>query len=274
MIKQKRKEVKNMKIGFIGCGNMASAIIGGIIDNKIVKGEDIYAYDIYSPAVEKAQRDYAVKSCDSERAVVKHSEIIFLAVKPNVQQSVLKKIDGELKDKLIISIAAGKTIDFIQSNLKCKAKIIRVMPNINAKVGEAMSAYCFNELVDENDKKNTELLLNGIGKVLCLDESFFPLFGVIGGCGPAFAYMFIDALARAGVQNGMKKSQALEIAAQTVYGSAKMILESGEHPWQLTDNVCSPGGTTIEGVISLQADGFESAVHNAVSKALDKDKKL
>ena len=99
-------------------------------------------------------------------------------------------------------------------------------------------------------------------------------FGVIGGCGPAFAYMFIDAMARAGVKNGMKKSDALKISAQTVLGSAKMILESDEHPWQLIDNVCSPGGTTIEGVTSLQADGFEAAVHNAVDKALDKDKKL
>ena len=148
------------------------------------------------------------------------------------------------------------------------------MPNINAKVSEAISAYCFNDLVNDEDKNNVELLLNGIGKVLCLGESFFPLFGVIGGCGPAFAYMFIDAMARAGVKNGMKKSDALKISAQTVLGSAKMILESDEHPWQLIDNVCSPGGTTIEGVTSLQADGFEAAVHNAVDKALDKDKKL
>lgn len=117
----------------------------------------------------------------------------------------MNTIDGEIGDKLLISIAAGKTIDFIESNLKCKAKIVRVMPNINAKVSEAISAYCFNELVNDEDKANVELLLNGISKVLCLDESFFPLFGVIGGCGPAFAYMFIDAMARAGVKNGMKK---------------------------------------------------------------------
>ena len=106
------------------------------------------------------------------------------------------------------------------------------------------------------------------------EESYFPLFGVIGGCGPAFAYMFIDAMARAGVQNGMKKDVALSVAAQTVLGSAKMILESTESPWDLTDKVCSPGGTTIDGVMSLQADGFESAVHNAINKAVEKDSKL
>lgn len=263
-----------MKIGFIGCGNMASAIINGIIDNKAVNSSDIYAYDIYEPAVNKAVESKQINACKSEIEVVKSSDVILLAVKPNVQASVLNTIDGEVGDKLLISIAAGKTIEFIESNLKCKAKIVRVMPNINAKVGEAISAYCFNELVNDDDKANVELLLNAIGKVLCLDESFFPLFGVIGGCGPAFAYMFIDAMARAGVKNGMKKSDALMISAQTVLGSAKMILESGEHPWQLIDNVCSPGGTTIEGVTSLQADGFEAAVHNAVDKALDKDKKL
>lgn len=263
-----------MKIGFIGCGNMASAIINGIIDNKAVNSSDVYAYDIYEPAVNKAVESKQINACKSEIEVVKSSDIILLAVKPNVQASVLNTIDGEVGDKLLISIAAGKTIEFIESNLKCKAKIVRVMPNINAKVGEAISAYCYNELVNDDDKANVELLLNAIGKVLCLDESFFPLFGVIGGCGPAFAYMFIDAMARAGVKNGMKKSDALMISAQTVLGSAKMILESGEHPWQLIDNVCSPGGTTIEGVTSLQADSFEAAVHNAVDKALDKDKKL
>lgn len=263
-----------MKVGFIGCGNMATAIINGITSNNAINGEDVYAFDIYAPATEKLNKSLNINVCNCEKDVVSSSDIIFLAVKPNIQASVLNTIDGEIGDKLLISIAAGKTIDFIESNLKCKAKIVRVMPNINAKVSEAISAYCFNELVNDEDKANVELLLNGIGKVLCLDESFFPLFGVIGGCGPAFAYMFIDAMARAGVKNGMKKSDALMISAQTVLGSAKMILESDEHPWQLIDNVCSPGGTTIEGVTSLQADGFEAAVHNAVDKALDKDKKL
>lgn len=263
-----------MKVGFIGCGNMATAIINGITANNVVNENDINAYDIFDGATGKLKENININICQSEKDVVKSSDIIFLAVKPNVQASVLNKIDGEIKDKLIISIAAGKTIEFIESNLKCKAKIVRVMPNINAKVGEAISAYCFNDLVNDEDKKNVEKLLNGIGKVLCLDESYFPLFGVLGGCGPAFAYMFIDAMARAGVKNGMKKSDALKISAQTVLGSAKMILESDEHPWQLIDNVCSPGGTTIEGVTSLQSDGFEAAVYNAVDKALDKDKKL
>ena len=118
------------------------------------------------------------------------------------------------------------------------------------------------------------MLLSCFGKCLHIEESQFSIYSAIGGCAPAFAYMFIDSLARAGVKNGMKKDEALKIAAQTVYGSAKMILENNQHPWKLIDNVCSPGGTTIEGVTSLQADGFENAVHNAVQKAFEKDKKL
>lgn len=264
-----------MKLGFIGCGNMATAIIGGIYNNR-KNDDEIYVFDVFVPAINKCRKIYPVIECQDECDVVSNSDIVFLAVKPNVIAGVLKRIDKTVKENntLLISIAAGKTIDFLSDNLKCNVKLVRVMPNINANVGEAISAYCCNSNVSESDKENVEILLNCIGKTMALDESFFPLFGVIGGCAPAFVYMFIDALARAGVKNGMKKDDALKIAAQTVYGSAKMILESDEHPWKLIDNVCSPGGTTIEGVISLQSDGFETAVHNAVDKALDKDKKL
>lgn len=265
-----------MKIGFIGCGNMANAIIKGIISADKINSKDILIFDTYSPACQKAKDNFGVTILNSEDEIAQQAEIVFLAVKPNVISTVSKRItDAVIKNNpLIISIAAGKTLDYIESSIGVEARIIRVMPNINAKVGAAISAYCFNNNVNKEDIKNIEMLLDCIGKVICLDESSFPLFGVLGGCAPAYAYMFIDALARAGVKNGMKKDDALKIAAQTVYGSAKMILESDEHPYKLIDNVCSPGGTTIEGIISLQADGFETAVHNAVDKALDKDKKL
>lgn len=273
-VSSKRKFI--MKTGFIGCGNMAGAIIKGIVDNGTIGSENISVYDIYSPAAVKTKEKYNVTVCDSAAEVVRTSDIVFLAVKPNIISAVLKETEKEISknNPLLVSIAAGKSIDFIEDNLKEKCRIIRVMPNINAKVGEAISAYCSNEFVTEEDKIAIEKILSSFGRCMALDESAFPLFGVIGGCAPAFAYMFIDALARAAVKNGMKKDDALKIAAQTVYGSAKMILESEEHPWKLIDNVCSPGGTTIEGVLSLQADGFENAVHNAVDKSLEKDKKL
>ena len=262
-----------MKLGFIGCGNMATAIIKGILNNSQLGSNNIFVYDIYQKAMDKIVDAVNVTPCPSAEDVIGRCDILFLAVKPNVLSDVLKKIDNN--EPLVISIAAGKTLEFLEANIDANnARIVRVMPNINATVAESISAYCYNQFVTDKDKADVEMLLNCFGKCLSLDESLFPIFGVLGGCAPAYAYMFIDALARAGVKNGMKKDEALKIAAQTVYGSARMILEGNEHPWKLVDNVCSPGGTTIEGVTSLQADGFEAAVHNAVNKALDKDKKL
>ncbi len=264
-----------MNIGFIGCGNMAAAIIKGIISAKAVESSEIFIYDIYSPAANNMVTSFSVNNCKNECEVADKADILFLAVKPNVLQRVLEKINSSLKkETILLSIAAGKTIEFISAPLTEEHKIVRVMPNINAKIGEAISAYCCNLLVTDDEKAIIKKLLSCIGKVISLDENDFPLFGILGGCSPAFVYMFIDALARAGVKNGMKKDDALKICAQAVYGSAKMILDSSEHPWELIDKVCSPGGTTIEGVVSLQADGFENAIHKAVDKALEKDKKL
>lgn len=255
---------------------MASAIICGIIDNKAVKAEKVNVFDVYAPATDSIKAKYNINVFGSEEEIVKNSDTVVLAVKPNVLSSVLKKIDGALgdKDTLLISIAAGKSTEFIASQLTRDNRIIRVMPNINAKVSEAICAYTANAKATDNDKSLTEKIFSAVGKIIYLEENYFPLFGVLGGCTPALAYMFIDELARAGVKNGMKKDVALKISAQAVLGSAKMILESDEHPYELIDKVCSPGGTTIEAVTSLQESGFNSAIHKAVDKAVEKDSKL
>lgn len=265
-----------MSIGFIGCGNMASAIICGIIDNKAVKAEEVNVFDVYAPATDSIKAKYNINIFSSEEEIVKNSDTVVLAVKPNVLSSVLKKIDRALGDKntLIISIAAGKSTEFIANELTHDNRIIRVMPNINAKVSEAICAYTANAKATDDDKSLTEKIFSAVGKIIYLEENYFPLFGVLGGCTPALAYMFIDELARAGVKNGMKKDVSLKISAQAVLGSAKMILESDEHPYELIDKVCSPGGTTIEAVTSLQENGFNSAIHKAVDKAVEKDKLL
>lgn len=264
-----------IKLGFIGCGNMASAIISGVTSNGKIDNLSIFAYDIADASAKLSGINYEINICNSENEVAKYSDVIILAVKPNILSNVLSKISNDVtQDKLIISIAAGKTIDFISNSLGKDAQIIRVMPNINAKVCEAICAYTANRLVSEEHKELCEKIFATVGEIVYLDEKFFSLFGVLGGCTPALAYMFIDELARAGVKNGMTKSDALKISAQAVLGSAKMILESSEHPYELIDKVCSPGGTTIEAITSLQEDGFCSAIHNAVDKAVEKDKKL
>ncbi len=265
-----------MKLGFIGCGNMATAIIGGIIKSELLDGKDIAVYDVYAPAVKAVCESYCVTPMESECAVVKACDTVILAVKPNVIGAVLSKINIALDESstLVISIAAGKDLQYLRSHLSHENRIIRVMPNINAKVGMAMSAYTANGEATNDDKAFCESIFSAVGKIMELDEATFPIFGVIAGCAPAFTYMYIDALARAGVQHGMKKDDALQISAQTVLGSAEMVLESDLHPYELTDKVCSPGGTTVEGVISLQKDGFEAAVHHAVTQSFEKDAKL
>ena len=263
-------------LGFIGTGNMATAIIKGVLASGLLKGEDIAIYDIAIEKTEALAAEYGLNICDSENEIADKCDKVILSVKPNVFPSLLSKIDAELKanNPLIISIAAGKTIDFISGCLSYDAKIIRVMPNINAKVGAAVSAYCGNDNVSEAELNFVKELCESFGIAVNISENLFSVYSAIGGCSPAFAYMFIDSLARGAVKNGMPKNVALEVAAGAVLGSAKMILESDEHPWQLVDQVCSPGGTTIEGVTSLQNDGFESAVIDAVQAAIDKDKRL
>lgn len=263
-------------LGFIGTGNMASAIIGGLVSSGVVPKTEIAVYDVLTDKAEALKKEYGVSVFESEKEIAEKCSQVVLSVKPNVFPSLLEKIKESLKENnpLIISIAAGKTLEYIASLLDYKARLVRVMPNINAVVHEAISAYCGNENADEKDLLFAESFCSSFGKAIKLGEEQFPVFGVIGGCSPAFAYMFIDAMARAAVKNGMSKKQALEVSAQAVLGSAKMILESDEHPHELVDRVCSPGGTTIEGVLSLKKDGFESAVANAVQAAVEKDKKL
>ena len=263
-------------LGFIGTGNMATAIIKGVLASEMLKGEDIAIYDIATEKAEALAGEYGLKILDSENEIAEKCDKVILSVKPNVFPSLLSKIGAELKvnNPLIISIAAGKTIEFISGCLSYDAKIVRVMPNINAKVGAAVSAYCGKDNVSDTDLDFVKNLCESFGIAVNISENLFSVYSAIGGCSPAFAYMFIDSLARGAVKNGMPKNVALEVAAGAVLGSAKMILESQEHPWQLVDQVCSPGGTTIEGVTSLQNDGFESAVMDAVQAAIDKDKRL
>ncbi len=263
-------------IGFIGAGNMASAIIAGMCKAEFVKSEDIAVFDLDESKTKVLHVNYGVTVKTSAKEIAEECEFIVLAVKPNIIASVLSDIDGIAKEKnpLFISIAAGKTTEYLLSCVSYEAKFIRVMPNINALVGAAVSGYCGTANVSEKDMSFAESFCECFGTAVKIDEKLFPIFSAIGGCSPAFTYMYIDALARAAVKNGMPKAQALKVAAQSVLGSAKTILESDDHPWTLVDRVCSPGGTTIEGVASLQNDGFEAAVMNAVQASFNKDKKV
>lgn len=263
-------------IGFIGAGNMASAIIAGMCKSELIKSEDIAVFDLDKTKTDALGKAYGITVKASATEIAESCEKIVLAVKPNVIAAVLSEIDSIAKEKnpLFISIAAGKTTEYLRSSVSYDGKFIRVMPNINALVGAAVSGYCGTENVSDEDMSFAESFCECFGTAVKIDEKLFPIFSAIGGCSPAFTYMYIDALARAAVKNGMPKAQALQVAAQSVLGSAKTVLESADHPWVLVDRVCSPGGTTIEGVASLQKDSFEAAVMNAVQASFDKDKKI
>lgn len=264
------------KLGFIGCGNMASAIIGGCVSSGFVEGGNICVFDVDTPKAEALNTQYGVKLCASSEEVAENCEFTVLAVKPQVFPAVLPRIKDSLAvNSVVVSIGAGKTLEYIGSFLNENAAVIRVMPNICAKVGASMSAVCKNSSADKKALNFVKELCRSFGEVTEIPESQFALFGVIAGCSPAYSFMFIDSMAREAVKNGMKKDEALKICAQAVLGSAKMILEDKEsNPWALINSVCSPGGTTIEGVATLQNEGFDTAVMNAVKASLEKDKKL
>lgn len=227
-------------LGFLGAGNMASAIIDGAVSSGFLSGEEIAVYDVSAEKTQSLQKRLKVYPAEGMAELAEKCEKIVLAVKPNVLSGILPELRQRCKENtLYISIAAGKTIGFLSEYLGESAKIIRIMPNINARVKGAVSAFCGNKNVEEADLDFAERLCGSFGTSVRLPESQFPVFGVIGGCSPAFAYMFIDSLARTAVKNGMDKKTALEVSAAAVMGSAKMILESEEHPWKLIDSVCS-----------------------------------
>ena len=265
-----------MKTGFIGAGNMASAIIKGLLTSACLTSGQLAVYDIDFKKTEGLASRFGIGVLPSSKAAAEQCDCVVLAVKPQVLAAVLSEIRDVLEEKkpLILTIAAGKSLTFYRDCLGYDARVVRIMPNINAEVLSAVSAYCGNGFATQDDLQFADRFCRAFGSAMELQEALFPIFGVIGGCAPAYAYLFIDALARAAVRHGMPKDKALAVSAQTVLGSAKMILDSDVHPQVLIDRVCSPGGTTIEGLLALQKDGFEAAVADAVRAAVEKDNRL
>ncbi len=266
-----------MRFGFIGAGNMASAIIRGMtIGTKSYVGEDIFVTSKSGASAEQLAGLCGATAVATAAELIALSDVLVLAVKPHILSDILPTLKEELaaRQPLVISIAAGKTLAYLAEQLPAGTPIIRIMPNINAKIGAATSGLCANALVTTEQKAIAKELFSTIGTVIELEENQFGIFTVLAGSAPAFAYLYMDALARAAVKAGMSKKQALEIAAATVAGSARMVLESDEHPMELVDQVCSPGGTTIEGVAALQANGFETALMAAFDAVLEKDRRM
>ncbi|UUX34793.1 pyrroline-5-carboxylate reductase [Fundicoccus culcitae] len=252
-------------IGFIGAGNMGQAIMGGILASKLVTAKEIVVFDRYQTTLDAVKTTYDITAVNSEIEVVEQAEIIILAVKPNTLADVLVTVkDAVTPDKIIVSIAGGKSLTFLSKYLPENTKIIRVMPNTPAMVGEGMSALCVNDWITRADEAEVLSIFESFGKAKIMDEGLIDAVTGVSGASPAFVYMFIEALADGAVALGMSRADAYTFAAQTVLGSAKMVLETGKHPGELKDMVTSPAGSTIEGVKILEDNKFRSAVMNAV----------
>lgn len=255
-------------IGFYGAGNMGRAMIQGLIRSKIYEPKNILVYDVYQPIVSKLSSELGVSVTNDSDDLAKNSDTIIFAVKPYVLPRLLKELAPNLKEnQILISVAAGIDIATIESVLTSEYKVVRVMPNTPALVEEGMSAVAYNGNVTKDEQKLVLEIFCSFGKAQIVDENLINAVVGVSGSAPAYVYMFIEALADGAVLEGMPRQQAYEFAAQTVLGSAKMVLETNQHPGKLKDMVTSPGGTTIEAVKTLEEHGFRSAVINAVQAA-------
>jgi pyrroline-5-carboxylate reductase len=277
-MKQQDRGGIEMKIGFIGLGNMAIAMIGGIVKKGIVKPEEILGSSKTEASVKRAVDALGICGMRDNTEVAKQSDILVLSVKPQMYENVIKEIKEVIRQEtIVISIAPGKTIEWLTELFGFSdqtAKVIRCMPNTPALVGEGCTGVCFGKGITDNEKGKVLDILNSFGKAIEIAEHLMDTVVGVSGSSPAYVFVMIEAMADAAVADGMPRQQAYEFAAQAVYGSAKMVLETGEHPGKLKDMVCSPGGTTIEAVRVLEEKGFRSAVIEAQKACVAKSKSL
>ncbi|MGV8981180.1 pyrroline-5-carboxylate reductase [Clostridium sp.] len=265
----------NKTIGFIGCGNMARAMIGGIVKSNLVPSEHVIASNPSDKSLNKVKEEYNILVTKNNVEVAEYADIVILAIKPDKYFQVIDEIKTYLKkDVIIVTIAAGITLDHMSSKLGDGAKVIRTMPNTPALVGQGMSALCANRNVNKEELQDVVDIFESFGKIELLEENLIELVPAVSGSSPAYVYMFIEALGDGAVLQGMPRDKAYRMAAQAVLGAAKMVLETGEHPGKLKDNVCSPGGSTIAAVYTLEKNNFRGSVISAMESCTEKSIKM
>lgn len=263
-----------MRLGFIGAGNMAQAIIGGVLESGLIAKNNIIASAATQDTINRIQKKFGIITTLDNKKVAE-ADIIVLAVKPVYCQEVIEEIRKNINSKqIIVSIAAGKTMNWLEEAFGGKKKIIRTMPNTPALVGEGITAVCPNENITEDDLKEVCDILESFGKAEIIKESLMDAVIAVSGSSPAYVFMFIEAMADAAVAEGMPRVQAYQFAAQSVLGSAKMVLETKKHPGELKDMVCSPAGTTIEAVRVLEETGFRGNVMACMKACAEKSRNM
>lgn len=263
-----------MKLAFIGAGNMAQAMIGGILRNGLRRPQDIVATAATQETIDQVSRQFGVTvtldNCEAAKA-----DIVVLAVKPVYYEPVIQEIKDIISSgQIIVTIAAGKSLEWVSAAFGGQRKIIRTMPNTPALVGEGITAVCPNENVSDQELQEVCQLLEGFGKAEVISESLMDAVIAVSGSSPAYIFMLIEAMADAAVAEGMSRAKAYQFASQSVLGSAKMVLETGKHPGELKDMVCSPAGTTIEAVRVLEEKGFRSSIIECMHACAEKSRTM
>lgn len=272
-----------MKIGFIGLGNMAGAMIGGMLQRGLAAPEDIVGSAKTKTTEARVQKQYGIKIAGSNREAAAQADLLFLAVKPQFYAEVIAEIrDAVRAETVIVSIAPGKTFAWLEEqfaggqekNETEKRKFVRCMPNTPALVLEGCTAVCFGTGLLDAEQEQVMTLMGSFGRAYEVPERLMDVVPGVSGSSPAYVFLFIEAMADGAVAEGMPRKQAYEFAAQAVLGSAKMVLETGMHPGELKDMVCSPGGTTIQSVRVLEEGGFRGTVMDAVIACIEKSRQM
>lgn len=258
------------KIGFIGCGNMGTAMMQGILDSGKCEPQDMMISCRTEATLQAKKEQFGIQTSTDNRAVAAFAEVLFIAVKPQFYAEVI----GEIKDllteeQILISIAPGKTLAWFDEQIGRKLKVIRTMPNTPSMVKAGMMGMCAGDKVTEEEIALVRDICDGFSETEVIPEHLMDVVTAVSGSSPAYVFMFIEAMADAAVAGGMPRAQAYKFAAQAVMGSAKMVLETGKHPAELKDMVCSPAGTTIQAVRVLEEKGMRSSVFEAMQKCLD-----
>jgi pyrroline-5-carboxylate reductase len=262
-------------IAFLGSGNMAEALVKGLLRAHVAEPGEIICSDRREERGPELTQRYGVRFTRSNRDAVERSDIVILSVKPQVMNKLLDEIAPALDQrKLVISIAAGVPIAAIERRVGHGVRIVRTMPNTPALVGAGATALSGGEHATEDDLRQARALFDAIGKTVEVDETLLDAVTGLSGSGPAYIFLVIEALSDAGVKVGLPRATAQELAAQTVLGSAKLLIETGEHPGRLKDQVTSPGGTAIAGLHTLEAGGLRTTLMNAVEAATNRSREL
>ncbi|MGM8215090.1 pyrroline-5-carboxylate reductase [Bacillaceae bacterium W0354] len=257
----------DQKIGFIGCGKMAQSMINGMITYGGLNPEQIQATAVTDKTISYVTDQFGIEIGNDNCKVAAESDFLFLAVKPYIYPDVIEEVKAHVRQgTVIISIAAGVTIEDIQLSFGQNAKIVRTMPNTPAFVGAGMTAYCPNENVTKEELKEIEKLLSSYGNVEKVEEKLMNAVTAVSGSSPAYVYVFIEAMADGAVKQGIPRDLAYSLVTQAVLGAAKMVQETGVHPGELKDHVTTPNGTTIRALASLEESGFRGSIIKAIDQ--------